>query len=135
MSVLFDDLPARVIPKLQALLDARPEPYAEASVSNKVIPGESRMVTVNLGPGAGTFNTLDDTLLRINIRADNEGDAVDLAFLVRAIFEAHSPLGIVDGDPITSTSVNAGPVEVPNDTDQFQWYLVVNVTRRGTQFT
>lgn len=134
--VLFADLPAVTIPKLQALLNARPEPYADGvAVSNKVIPGKNRMVTINLGAGTGTFNTLDDTTLRINVRADDEGDASDLALLVRAIFEAAAPLGLRDGDPITACRVSAGPVEVPNDTDFFQWYMVANVTRRGTQFT
>ncbi|ODA90223.1 hypothetical protein ATY41_10705 [Leifsonia xyli subsp. xyli] len=118
--VLFSDLPAVTIPKLQALLDTRPEPYADgAAVSNKVIPGKRRMVTLNLGAGTGTFNTLNDTTLRINVRADGEGDAANLALLVRAIFEAASPLGLRDGNPITACRITAGPVEVPNDTDSF----------------
>ncbi|UAJ78314.1 hypothetical protein IT072_02380 [Leifsonia sp. ZF2019] len=134
--VIFTDLPAVTISKLQSLLDSRAEPFTEGvSVSNKAIEGETRMVTVNLGTGTGTFNTLDDATLRINVRALDEGDAADLALMVRAIFEAPAPLGIRDGDPITACRVSAGPVEVPNDTKFFQWYMVANVTRRGIQFT
>jgi|GEM_PF-5909720 len=134
--VIFTDLPAVTIPKLQALLDARPEPFTDGVVvSNKVIEGKPRMVTVNLGAGTGTFDTLDDTTLRINVRALDESDAADLALMVRAIFEAPAPLGLRDGDPITACRISAGPVEVPNDTDFFQWYMVANVTRRGIQFT
>lgn len=133
--VIFDSLTVVLAPKLQALLGARSEPYADdVSVSNKVIPGRRRMVTLTNGPGLGTFDTLDDTTLRVNVYADNESDAEDLAILVRALFEAPAPTGIRDGLPVTATSVNAGPVEVPGDTKPFHWYMVINIRRRGSPF-
>lgn len=136
MTVLYGSLAADSVPKLQSILDSRPEPCASGvAVANKVLPKKRRMVTVNSGPGTGSFDTLDDTTLRINVYADDEADAEDLANLVRAIVEASAPLGIIDGDPIVRAKVSAGPVEVPNDTNLFQWYMVANVTRRGTQFT
>lgn len=136
MTVLYGSIAADSIPKLQSILDSRPEPYASGvAVANKVLPKKRRMVTVNSGPGTGSFDMLDDTTLRINVYADDEADAEDLANLVRAIVEASAPLGIIDGDPIVRAKVSAGPVEVPNDTDLFQWYMVANVTRRGAQFT
>lgn len=133
MSVLFSSLVAEAIPKLQSLLDGRTEPYTDdVTVANKAIPGERRMVTLHQGPGSGDFDTLDETTLRVNVYADDEADAEDLALMVRALC---SPAGLVDGDPITKARVTAGPVEIANDTDLYQWYSVVDLTRRGSQLT
>lgn len=135
MTVIFDPITAPVIGKLKAILDARHEDFASnVSVSNEVIPGQARMVTIVAGPGIGSLDTLDDATQRINVYADDEGDCEDLAALIRAIFEAPAPFGLIDGDPITSCRVSAGPVPVPNDTTQFQQYMVANITRRGREF-
>lgn len=132
MSVIFSSLTGAVIPKLRGLLAARSEPFAAGvTVADSTVADVSRMVTVVQGPGTGTFNTLDDTTLRVNVYDGGEYDAEDLALLVRALFEG--PL--VDGDPITYSNVNAGPVRVPNDTDLYQWYMVIDVGRRGREFT
>ncbi|MCW4458185.1 hypothetical protein [Microbacterium sp. MPKO10] len=130
MTVIFSSLTGAVIPKLDAMLKARPESYASGvTVADAVVAKKKRIVTVVQGPGSGSYNTLDDSMLRVNVRADDEYDAEDLTLLVRALFEG--PL--VDGDPITYSTVNAGPVPVPNDTDLFQWYFVVDVGRRGRE--
>ncbi|MDN4616410.1 hypothetical protein P5G50_18335 [Leifsonia sp. F6_8S_P_1B] len=135
ISVIYEALTAPVIAKVKTILSERPEPFTTgAAVSNQVIAGKRRMVTIVPGPGLGAFDTLDDTTLRVNVYADDEGDCEDLAALIRAVFEATAPLGIIDGKPITASRVTAGPVPVPNDTTQFQQYMVVNVTRRGREF-
>lgn len=135
MTVIFDPLTSQTLGKLKTILDARHEDFASnVSVSNEVIPGRARMVTIVPGPGLGSLDTLDDTTQRINVYADDEGDCEDLAVLIRAIYESPAPFGLVDGDPITRARVTAGPVPVPNDTTQFQQYMVANITRRGREF-
>lgn len=133
MTVLYASLVAATIPKLQSLLDARPEPYTDGvTVANEFVPAARRLVSVLQGPGSGDFDTLDETTLRVNVYAEVESDAEDLALMVRALF---STSGVVDGQPITSARVTAGPVEIANDTDLYQWYSVVDLTRRGSQLT
>lgn len=138
MTVLFTSLVAAVIPKLDALLVARPEPFTgSVLVTNRMVANRNRVVTVSQGPGSGAFDTLDDTTLRVNVyvkevkNSNSEADAEDLALMVRALFEG--PLR--DGDPITYARVTAGPVEVQNATGFHQWYSVVDLTRRGTQIS
>lgn len=131
MSEIFSDLVSEVITKLQVLLEGRPEGYARnVTVANRVT-SKGKTVTVTLGPSLGTADTLDSATLRVNVRATVETDAADLAFLVRALMEAPAPVGIVDGDPVVSCQINAGPVEVHAETEVFHWYFVANVIRRG----
>ncbi|WP_030143873.1 hypothetical protein [Mycetocola saprophilus] len=142
MSVVFDSLVASVVPKLDAILKARPEPCASGvTVANKVLPVKDRrsgfkdrMVAVFQGPGAGDYDTLDDTTLRVRVICKGEFDAEDLAHLVKALFEDAWGRGLVDGDPIVRCKVSAGPVEVVAAAEGFEWYMVANVTRRGTDF-
>lgn len=134
MSEIFSDLVSEVITKLQVLLEGRPEVCARnVTVANRVT-SKGKTVTVTLGPSLGTANTLDAAMLRVNVRAPVEADAADLVFLVRALMEAPAPVGIVDGSPVLSCQINAGPVEVRTETEVFQWYFVANVIRRGRTF-
>lgn len=136
MPVIYSDLASEVIPKLRQRLSGRPEPYAGGvTITNRRLRGTGRQVVIQEAPGGGETNTLDDTSLRVNIFAPDEGDCADLASLVRAILTSPAPLGIVDGSPIVRAVTNAGPNQVEDDTEVFRRYLVVNVRRRGIPFT
>lgn len=133
MPVIYSDLASEVIPKVRQRLSERSEPFAGGvTVANRRLAGTGRQVIIQEAPGGGETNTLDDTTLRVNIFASDEGDCADLASLVRAILTSPAPLGIVDGAPIVRAVTNAGPNQVEDDTQVFRRYLVVNVRRRGT---
>lgn len=130
--VIFSDLEADTIPRLQAWLDARAEAATlGVEVSNATETEAFPAVTVVLGPGLGMVDTIDDTTLRLNVYHEDEAKASRLALLVRAFFDSIA----ANGKPITRARVTAGPVAVPNKLRVHQWYMVVNVTRRGTPLT
>jgi hypothetical protein len=131
--VIFSDIVAEVISKLQTILDARTEPSSEgARVADAVVAGESPTVTVEFAGGPGDVDTIDITYLAINLRASDLATAVDLARLVRAVATGRGPGTLCDGDPITHTAVNSGPRLVDNDPRTPQVRMVIEVRHRGT---
>jgi hypothetical protein len=131
--VIFSDIVAVVIAKLQGILDVRTEPASEgARVADEVVAGASPMVTVEYAGGPGDVDTIDTTYLAIIVRAVDLAMAVDLARLVRAIATGRGPGTLCDGQPITHTAVNSGPRVVDNDPRTPQVRQVIEVRHRGT---
>lgn len=132
-ALLFSDIVAAAVTKLQTLLDGRDEPYTtDAVVSNRVIAGVSRMVTVEYAGGSGEQDTLDTTFLAVNVYSPNEGDAIDLASMVRALVTGRGAGTLCDGNPITYTATNVGPTPIVNGTAQHQFRMLFEVQHRGT---
>lgn len=132
--IIYPDLVTVAIPKLQALLDPRDETYAQdVRVSNEVVAGVNRMVTLEHGGGGGVFDTIDGSFLRSNVYAADEGECSDLAALVRALMTARGASGMVDGDPIVFCDLNAGPNPVVNKTGKPQMYMLFQIRRRGAE--
>lgn len=132
-AILYTDIIAVSATKLQAILDARGELYIEgAVVSNKVIKGVARMITIEFAGGPGETDTLDTTFQAVNVYAPDEGDCVDIARLVRALYTGRGAGTMCDGNPITFTDTNAGPTPIENGTDQHQMRMLFEVQHRGT---
>lgn len=133
-AILYPDLTAVHITKLQAMLDASSAPYADgAKVSNRVIPGAGRMVTVQAIGGTGAADTIDREYHVVNVYADEEGDAADLATLTRAYITARGSGAVCDGNPIVFTGINVHPAPVETVDEVFRWRMVVELRRRGVQ--
>lgn len=131
-ALLFSDIVAAAVTKLQSLLTSRPESYvADVTVSNKVIAGVARMVTVEYAGGAGEYNTIDTSFLAVNVYSPDEGDAIDLARMVRALVTGRGTGTLCDGDPITYTATNVGPTPIENGTTQHQFRMLFEVQARG----
>lgn len=131
-AIIYDDIVAVAVAKLQSLLDGRAESYTSGVVvSNRVVQSVARMVTVAYAGGPGELNTLDTTFLAANVYDSDEGDCIDLARLVRALITGRGAGTLCDGDPITYTDTNAGPTPIENGTDQFQVRLLFEVQHRG----
>lgn len=137
MTMLFPSLISDLVPKLDMLLHNRSESVGVGvTIANRLIPikdrrpgYENRHVVLLQGDGTGDIDNLDSTTIRVRVFARDECDAEDLATLVR--FLLTTTVGVIDGNPIVAAKLNSGPVEVANSTDEFEWYMVVNVTRRG----
>lgn len=131
-ALIFDDIVAVSVAKLQTLLDGRGESYTDgAEVSNRVIAGMPRMVTLEFAGGPGDLNTLDTTYLAANVYSPDEGDAIDLARMVRALITGRGSGTLCDGNPITYTALNVGPTPIENGTDQHQFRMLFQVQHRG----
>lgn len=139
IAIIYDDIVMVGVSKLQTLIDARPESYtSDVLVSNRVVEGQARMVTVQFAGGPGELDTLDTSFLAFNVYAPDEGDAADLARMVRALATGRGPGTLCDGDPITYTSTNTGPTPIIDGSgqsavrsDQFQFRLLIQVQHRG----
>lgn len=133
-AILYPDLTAVHIVKLQAMLAASGAPYADGvKVSNRVLPGASRMVTVQTIGGTGASDTIDREYHVVNIYADDEGDASDLAALTRAYITARGTGTVCDGDPVVFTGINVHPAPVETVDETYRWRMVVELRRRGVQ--
>lgn len=133
-AILYPDLVAVHVVKLQAMLDASDASYASgATVSNRVIAGADRMVTVQVVGGTGAADTIDREYHVVNVYARNEGDAADLTALVRAFITARGTGTICDGNPVVFTAVNVHPSPVETVDETFRWRMIVELRRRGVQ--
>lgn len=133
--ILYDDLVAVHITKLQALINDRTEPYTEGTVvSNSAPTSERRMVSLTVAGGLGQRETIDTEYHAVNVYADNEADAADLTAMVRALITSRGISSLCDGHPIVFTAVNVHPVPVvPTADGYWRWRMVVELRRRGTQ--
>lgn len=130
--VLYSDIIATSISKLQGLLNARDEPYtSNVKVSNKVIAGVARMVTIEYAGGPGDTDTLDDTFEAVNVYGTDEGDCNDLTRMVRALYTGRGVGSMCDGVPITYSALNTGATPVTSPTDSFRFRMVFQVQHRG----
>ncbi|HEY4267524.1 MAG TPA: hypothetical protein VGM94_04960 [Galbitalea sp.] len=130
--VLYGDIVATSISKLQGLLDARQEAYAaDVKVSNKVIAGVARMVTIEYAGGPGDTDTLDDTFEAVNVYGTDEADCNDLTRMVRALYTGRGVGTMCDGLPITHTALNTGASPILNGTSSYQFRMVFQVQHRG----
>lgn len=126
--VVFPDTELLLTGLLRQALAARPEPYAaDVYVGNTVPnPRRSRMVTIRRDGGIVTEGLLDAAQVGVNVWAETDQDANDLARLVRALLWA-SP----DGKPITRVEDISGPVSIADDSGQPLRYLTFEVWSRG----
>lgn len=133
-AILYSDLTAVHIPKLQAMLDASDEPYADgAKVSNRVLAGAKRMITVQAIGGTGASDTIDREYHVVNVYANDEADAADLTALTRAFITARGHGTVCDGNPVVFTGINVHPAPVETVDETYRWRMIVELRRRGIQ--
>lgn len=125
--VLFDDIELWATGRLRALLESRTEPYAQDVFVGRKTPNprRTRMVTVRRD-GGGRGRILEQPRLGINVWADTEKDANDLARLVASLLAA-SP----DGDPVTSATITSGPYSIQDESRSERRYFTAELVARG----
>ncbi|QKS15687.1 hypothetical protein HUN59_05165 [Curtobacterium sp. Csp2] len=112
--VLYSDVLVPLIVRMGQLLAGRPEPYARnVEVSNRKSSASKRAVVFTTSPGGGTGDTVKTSYVTVDVFADDEGDAADLANLVLALAMSRGPGGMVDGDPLLDAQLNGGPNSDP----------------------
>lgn len=110
-----------------ALADRDEDYAANVTVSNGV--GEAntgRLVTVRDDGGPRLLVT-KSVALGLNVWADTEADASDLARLVVALLEA-AP----GSDAVVGHSGTSGPTRVPEQSERPHWFASVDLLFRGT---
>jgi hypothetical protein len=132
--ILYTDLQAILIPRLQALVDADAAAYmAGIKVANAAVTGYDRFVTVVDAGGAGARNTVDSEYLALNVHAKGEGDCRDISARIRWIITATGSGHLVDGNPIVYCGIITRPAAVETATDFHRMRMVAEFRRRGTQ--
>ncbi|MDB5716449.1 MAG: hypothetical protein JWO15_3846 [Sphingomonadales bacterium] len=129
-AILFPDAELWAVSYLSDALASRPEPYADALVSNAVpSPRVDRMVIVRRD-GGQAVDLRDDARLSVRTWATTEQDAADLARLVAALLWA-AP----DGLPVVRVAQESGPSAVADQSGQALRYSVFTVRTRGEVLT
>ena len=125
--VVFPDIEAWLIDYLQAALDGFDAEYTRGVVvdidTRKPRPARSVVIRRDGGPQLDRVREL--ARVAINVWADTDANATDLAQLVRALIVA-SP----NGRPVLRATA-PGPVAVPDESGQPLRYFVAELTVRG----
>lgn len=135
--VLYGDVLAHLIARMSQLLAGRTEAYTRnVEVSNRKSAGSKRAVVFTTSPGGGTGDTIKTAYVTVDVIANDEGDAVDLANLVIALTTSRGTGGMVDGNPLLDAQLNGGPNSDPNTADGFYVQTAeVELRLRGTNLT
>lgn len=127
--VLFPDLEAWLVQYLDAALKARGEAYCAGVVVDHVEPNprppRSVVFRDDGGPQVDAVRRM--SLVGVNVWAETEADAADLANMVAALLRA-----CPDGRPVTRVRVQTGPLRVADEAGQPRRYLVAEFTVRGS---
>lgn len=108
--VIYSDFLAHLIVRLDALLQARSEPFAaDVDVSNRKSSTSRRAVVLTKSPGGGTADTLRTAYVTVDVITDDESVTEDLINLTLALLTSRGPGGMVDGKPLVDADVNGGP--------------------------
>lgn len=128
-AIVFPDTELWATTYLRAQLAARDESYAQdVHVDTKVPTSRpARLVTIRRDGGPRLDVVRETARLGINIWAETEQAANDLARLVRAL------MGACAGDgPILRAGRSTGPAAVPDASQQHRRFLTVELDVRGT---
>ena len=124
-AVIFPDLEAYLVRRMQADLDARDEECARDVLVDRREPDPSdpfpdRLVVVRDDSGDTGFIT-GDRSVGISVLCADEGDCADLSRLVMAL--AWQVPGLERGNPVTVTQSSNGPFWVEEAQPRFRRYM------------
>lgn len=125
--VIFDDIEAWTVGKLDAALAARDESYAQDVTVATEVPEErtARMVIVRRD-GGGRGVVLEQPRLGVRVFAESEIEAGDLARLASALLWA-SP----DGHPVSKVTITGGPYRVADPSTAALYYFTAELVSKG----
>lgn len=126
--VVFPSLKAWAVGYLDTWLSLRPESYASGVTVRTKVPSTmpARMVQIADDGGPRGDAVTKVSSVRVNVWAETDTDAEDLALLIAAAFE-ESP-----GDgPVVAHLGSFGPYEVPEQSGKPHYLLSVDLGVRG----
>lgn len=128
-NIIFPDVELVVVEYLRTTLEARPEPFAEATVDIRVpATMPERLVQVRRDGGVRLDNIREAARVTVNIFAETEADAADLTRLCRALLWA-AP----NGSPVVRVNDGSGPVAIPDESGRKRRFFTVEVIVRGEE--
>jgi len=132
-AVVFPDVEAHLIGRVQAALDGRREPFTDGvRVSNRwpetadgpvLDPG--RLVVVRDDGGPATSDVRATARIGVNVWAESEAVVSDLANMVRAVIDA-----MPDGEPVVYARM-ARPYQVEDEAGRPRMYMTGELSVRG----
>jgi hypothetical protein len=128
--ILFPDVELWASEYLRTALTGRGEPYAAGAYVSNAVPAtrRPRMVIVRRDGGPRLDLIREAARLGVNVWAETDRDATDLARLVAALLWA-AP----DGNPVLRVTQNAGPTPVSDVSGKPIRYMTFELTVRGTE--
>jgi hypothetical protein len=133
--VVWPDVEAFAVGYLSGALATRPEPFAASvAVRNRIPrerdgdnwPSSKRLVVIRDDGGAGLGDIRGLARLGVQVWAENEATASDLANLIVGL------VGAAEGSGPVRRSTVSRPYSVPDDNGRWKQYLTCEWTIRGT---
>ena len=133
--VLFDDLELWATTALRAALVARSEPYTDDVYVGRDMPFNAvtkeperrpRMVTIRRDGGPRLDATRELARVGVNVWAETDQDANDLARMVAALLWS-----LPDGEPVCKVTQTLGPSAIADESRQPRIYMTFELIARG----
>jgi hypothetical protein len=125
-AVIFSDIMAHLVSRLNALLTAHNRP--DVRVGIRADDSDSQVVLRRDG-GNSAGKTLMDSAIGVNVYETSYARAETLSLLVAALFE-----DLPDGNPITASSVQSSIQDVTDLTGERR-FMRFAITHRGSTLT